>query len=85
MKKTLPNGYLTCNKVKDHNKALFDCLRRKKTPMVGCGLHPVTCRFVFIKFKNPCLYYGLVCNSAHSLGAFQWLITSSITVTFNLN
>ena len=37
MKKVLPNGYLTCNPLKDHNKELFKCLLKKKTPMVGCG------------------------------------------------
>ncbi len=31
------------------------------------------------------VWYGMVCYSAHSLGAFQWPITSSITLTFNLN
>ena len=48
VKQILPNGYLTCKKVKPHNDALIGCLSRGKTPMVGCGLYPVTCRFVLV-------------------------------------
>ena len=51
IQKALPNGYLTCKKPLQFMNDSLACQAKikkgeNKRLMLGCGLYPITCRFV---------------------------------------
>ena len=57
IQKALPNGYLTCKKPRQYMDDSLACQAKikegkNKILMLGCGLYPITCRFVVFINNN---------------------------------